>query len=821
MGKAKTSAGTGKNLVIVESPAKAKTIEKYLGGDFVVRASFGHVRDLPESSLGIDIENNFEPNYVILKDKKKVISGLLELAKKAPIIYLSPDPDREGEAIAWHLVSALKIPDGKAKRVTFNEITKKAVVAAFDTPTDIDMNRVNSQQARRILDRIVGYKLSPLLWKKLRKQGLSAGRVQSAALRLVCEREREIMAFKAEEYWRIFALLRASAGEFVAELKRKSGKPFKPANQAQADAVLATVKTAQFVISAIIRKTITRRPYPPFATSQLQQAASSQLGFPPKKTMRIAQQLYEGVALGSEGHQGLITYMRTDSFRLSNDALAQSRSYISTAFGGKYLPETPNFYKSRGNAQEAHEAVRPTDCGRAPDSVRSYLDSDQFKLYQLIWRRTLASQMTPAVFDQTTIELDAAEYGWTAGGRVMLFDGYLKVLNSPHWDAKKEDEELGDEADDAENGNGDNEKLDPDGQVLPDVREGETPTCNRIEPRQKFTMPPPRYSEAGLIKELERKGIGRPSTYADIITKIQAREYTTKEKKAFKATALGMIVNDRLVESFPSLMDLTFTNFMEDQLDKIESNEADWLEVLRKFYTQFSENLERASTEMKDARIGEETDKVCPNCGKPMTLHVGRYGAYLWCTDRSKTASEPGDGHCALRVSIDDNGNPVEKAPEPEATAFVCPKCGTPAMIRKVGRFGPYLECVNADCKERVSLDKDGNMKAKKIAAKTNVPCPKCKSIMIIRDSKRGPFLGCSKFPKCRGTRKMIDELKEMFAVVVAAGGTDKVLELPASHPVFTQTDVETSSPEATEKDAKATKAKPSRSKKKKPADDE
>ena len=771
---------TGKTLVIVESPAKAKTINKYLGDDYVVRASMGHVRDLPSKGMGVDLKT-FIPDYEILESRGKVISELKKLAKTSKDIYLATDLDREGEAIAWHLQQALGIPDARVKRVIFNAITKAEIQKAFAKPNKIDIDRVNAQQARRILDRIVGYEISPLLWRKVAK-GLSAGRVQSVTVRLVVEREREIGGFIPDEYWRLNGIFSTAkdaasakkvAGEwteflasgengernksdrekwlaghdaFVAELVELGGKKFEPKNKADARRAAellglkieidqdtpdpeakgpAAVQSKlagtlasppPFVVRSIDKKRTTSRPPAPFITSTLQQAASSRLGFGAQRTMRLAQTLYEA------GH---ITYMRTDSTNLSGDALNMARAYISTTFGSKYLPEKPNFFSSSNkSAQEAHEAIRPTDATLSPKDAHAKLGADEFKLYQLIWNRFVACQMTPAEFDQTSVTIvtkaGAEEAVFRATGRKLVFDGFMKVAG-----------------------------VSSDDQLLPELIEKQPVHPLELATTQHFTQPPPRFTEASLVKELERLGIGRPSTYASIIQTIQDREYVEQIDRRFHATMLGSIVTDKLIQAFPEVMDLKFTAGMELKLDEIESDHLDWVKLLQDFYGPFHAVVDGALGKIEHAG-GTASPYPCLKCGKPMVYRISKNGFFLSCT---------GYPECDGTQPVDRQGKPTIR----EVSEHKCPTCGR-EMIRRKGRFGEFLGCsgysVKNDagepsCNVIINLDKLGNPQPPKVKISTTVACDKCGAPMILRDSKRGPFLGCSTFPKCRSTKMM------------------------------------------------------------------
>ena len=731
----KTPSARGKNLVIVESPAKAKTINKYLGPSYVVKASIGHVRDLPRSKLGIDTDHGFAPQYLTIRGKKAVIDDLKKASSVAKKVFLAPDPDREGEAIAWHLKEMLALDNTKAKRVTFNEITKDAIKRAFDKPRDIEQNLVNAQQARRILDRLVGYKISPLLWKKVFR-GLSAGRVQSVAVRLICEREREIAAFKPDEYWSLTAYLgkeklsaaqQAALQQFIkqnhgkkraesvdnidnpdeleeeqcpeadaklpegvihADLKKWKGEEPKLGNKAEVDAILAALEGASYIVSKVETKERKDRPKPPYITSTLQQAASIRLGFSARKTMQVAQRLYEGIAIGEEGPTGLITYMRTDSVHLSDFAVNDAREMIERTYGKPYLPEKPNFYKTSGKAQAAHEAIRPSSVARTPEALRAYLEPDQFKLYRLIWERFVSCQMEPAVYAVTTIEVTAADGLFRASGRRLVFDGHARVSGI---------------------------KLDKNEQLLPPLAEQDNLLRHDIRGDQHFTLPPPRFSEASLVKTLEKLGIGRPSTYATIIGTIQDRNYVRSESRRLFASDLGMMVNDIMVANFERIVDTDFTSKMEAQLDKIEEGELDWVDVLGNFYAMFVDEL--ALAEQKIEKIKG-------------------------------------------RAACDENGVPVE-----------CPICAA-GMVERYSKNGKFFGCSRfPECKGTMPLDKRGKILRIK---KEDIECPLCGKELVVRMSRRGPFLGCSTFPACRGTRSLDSEksLKQLEAEVEFAGLT-------------------------------------------------
>jgi DNA topoisomerase-1 len=807
----------GKHLVIVESPAKAKTIGKYLGDAYVVKASIGHVRDLPIKSagkgdLGVNL-TTFEPRYELIKlrGKEKLVAELKKLAKQSDQIYLATDLDREGEAIAWHLKEALGITDAQAHRVIFNAITKPEILKAFSKPTHIDMDRVNAQQARRILDRIVGWEISPILWRKV-PGAKSAGRVQSVAVRLVVEREREIEAFVPAEFWKIGGiftthvqpdhcsrlaaawvefLIRTGNGErtkverekwlaehdaFVTELVEFAGKKFEASDKEMARRVAEALgfvvdkaQTAEdpeakgparnlvtfeghlgqcppFKVRSIDKKRTTSKPPAPFITSTLQQSASSRLSFGAQRAMKLAQTLYEG------GH---ITYMRTDSTNLSAEAINMARGYISSEFGAKYLPAKPNVYSSSNkSAQEAHEAFRPTDTKLTPAEARAKLGHDEARLYELIWRRFVACQMTPAEFDQTTVTVAAptreGDAVFRASGRKLVFDGFMKVAG-----VSSED------------------------QLLPELTQGQPVAPLEIDPTQHFTQPPPRYTEASLVKEMERLGIGRPSTYAAIIETIQNREYVEQIDRRFHATMLGMVVIDKLIQAFPEIMDVKFTAGMEGQLDEIEEQHKDWVKLLRDFYGPFHKTVEGALDKIDHAG-GKASPYKCAKCGKPMVYRISKGEFFLACSDTE----------CKTFQSVDKQGQPKMK----EASGINCPVCGR-EMIKRKGRFGEFLGCsgysVKNDkgepsCTTIINLDKEGRPQPPKAPPiKTTVKCEKCGSPMLLRDSKRGPFLGCSTFPKCRST-KMVkklggDDLKQVEALLpLLKESSEKARELAA-----------------------------------------
>jgi DNA topoisomerase-1 len=823
-----------KSLVIVESPAKAKTINKYLGADFTVLASYGHVRDLPrgrrakgEDVVGINIDAGWVPRYVVTereegkgkrRSAKDILNELKKEAGKSAAVYLATDPDREGEAIAWHIEDELGLDDKKTFRITFNEITKGAVQKAIAKPTKIDMDLVKAQEARRMLDRVVGYPLSGLLSKKL-THSLSAGRVQSVALRLVVDREREITAFQSEEYWDLQATVTTAEGQtkpvitvkkvtpkkpveegdvpaepvkapelpegtFVADLAEWQGKKFEAKNEEQATAVANSCVDTTFVVSKVEQKDKLEKPHAPFTTSTLQQQASLRLHYPAKKTMMVAQKLYEGVDLGPEGSVALITYMRTDSVRVSEEAIKAVRSHIGKNFGDKYLPTAANHYASDKSAQEGHEAIRPTDVENTPERVKAYLPTDQFRLYELIYNRFVASQMTPAIFSVTNIEIKAGEGLFKSQGKILKFDGYRRIY-IVH--SKQEDT------------------------MLPQLVELQPLTCLALVPAQHFTQPPARYNEASLVKTLEKEGIGRPSTYATIISKIQERGYVEQKERRFYATELGIAVTDLLVQNFPNVLDVKFTSQMETDLDRIENAKIDWKRVLNEFYKPFARSLKEAETKLlaikdeltdeicpqcgaqlaikwsrktKDKflgcsrypeckyikpREGEEdrapqpTEHMCPDCGKPLLRRMGKYGPFLACS---------GYPECKTIMNFDAEGKPV---PSAQKTEHKCEKCGSPMVIRQ-GKRGPFLACsAYPKCKNAKDVDKDGNPVQ---PLDTGVTCVKCGGPMVIRRGPRGPFLGCAAYPKCRSTQQLPADLKEKVKEMLPASAKKPVPEV-------------------------------------------
>src|SRR6202171_3502538 len=800
-----------RSLFIVESPAKAKTINKYLGRNYTVKASIGHVMDLPKKTIGIrlpgeeeggkkkkkskakkgskktkaqekapgklisiDDDKIFEPTLQIIAGKGKVINDLRKAAITADAVYLAGDPDREGEAISAHLAMVLSKPakyieqepsvsrykkkDAKPEepvkkedeteakkevvaidpkkifRVTFNEITPKAIRAAFDKPRQVDTNLVDAQQARGVLDRLVGYKISPLLWNKVRR-GLSAGRVQTVALRLIVDREQQIKAFVPQEYWTIHAML--EAGEpplFEAKLFKHKGEDIAVSNQESADKIVAAVSKAKWQVASVAQKEKKRNPPPPFTTSKLQQAAYNRLRYTAKRTMSLAQKLYEGVELGDEGSVALITYMRTDSVHVSNDALIQVRELIPERFGPNYLPEKPNYYKSKKDAQEAHEAVRPTDAMRAPEDVRKYLEDDLFKLYQLMWQRFVASQMLPAIFDQTTIDISAGDYTFRATGSVQKFDGYLRVYQMPASNADREDDEKDDEG---------------EGRALPQVTEGQTLRLEKIRPDQHFTEPPPRYNDATLVKELEEKGIGRPSTYASIISTLVEREYVKKDQGRFNPTMLGERVSVLLIKSFEDIFDVTFTARLEEELDEIEEGKLPWRVAVKEFWDKFVVDLDKAGDEMLSYKAGIPTGKKCEKCGEGELLErISRHGFFLGCS-RYPDCDFIQDLSPELGEENSGDANKIE----------YCDNCGKEMAIKR-GRFGVFLACTGyPDCKTTRRLV-EGTRIARQPDEPLDEKCTLCDSGLVKKHGRFGEFIGCSNYPKCKYTRPITMGIK-------------------------------------------------------------
>jgi DNA topoisomerase-1 len=719
-----------KNLVIVESPAKARTLEKYLGRDFQVKASVGHVVDLPKSKLGVDVKKDFAPDFHVIQGKKKVIDDLKKAAKGKVNIYLASDPDREGEAIAWHIADQVAKNHKRVHRVLINEITKKAVQDAIAKPQELDRNKFDAQIARRVLDRLVGYQISPLLWKKVRR-GLSAGRVQSVAVRLVCEREREIRAFESVEYWSLAAHLEGRLPpSFKARLvqwqeQKVDNKKFRLENEAHVQEIVKSLDGASWEIGEVEKKERRRYPTPPFVTSKLQQEAARKLGFQPRRTMQLAQQLYEGVELGSEGSVGLITYMRTDSTRVSADALAAVRQHIQTQFGKNYVPTKPNSFRSKKGAQDAHEAIRPTALEYTPERVRRYMRRDMFQLYSLIWDRFVASQMVPAVYDQTVFEIPIREAVFRATGQQIKFDGFMRVYIEGR-----------DERAAQANGEDESESADDLAGLLPDLQKGDALTLLSMEPRQHFTQPPPRYTQASLIKELDERGIGRPSTYAAIISNILDREYVVQsESRSLAPTDLGFLVIDLLVESFPDILNVEFTAGMEDELDKIEDGKEKWTRAMKRFYTPFSRDLKKAEKEMRDVKRQEvPTDIACDKCGAMMVIKWGRNGEFLACPQYPECKN-------TKNFKRSETGE-IEIVAE-EEVGETCEQCGRPMLLRW-GKFGKFLGCSGyPECKNIQPLEKPADI---------GVKCPECKEGNLKeRKSRWGKlFYGCDQYPNCK-----------------------------------------------------------------------
>lgn len=705
-----------KTLVIVESPAKSKTIKKILGDSFQIEASYGHIRNLPTKdpktdNLGFDVNNNFEPKFEIIPNKKDVVKKLNDLSKRFDNILIASDPDREGEAIAWHVRQILTVPDEKIKRIEFNEITPKAVKYSVEHPRAINMDMVQAQQTRQILDKLVGYKLSPVLWKQMGNYNLSAGRVQSVALRMICEREDEIEAFKPQEYWSIHAELSKEGKSFEAELSKIKGKSVEKniKNEEQALKIVEELKASDFNVEKITNKTTKRKPTAPFITSTLQRAASTKLGFGVQKTMQVAQKLYEGIEIDG-GAVGLITYMRTDSVRVSDDAMAMAKDFILNNYGEKYYPDKANVYvKGKQNVQDAHEAIRPSYLDKTPESIKQYLDNDQYRLYKLIWEKFMSSQMANAEIANKSIEISAGDYTLKAGTSKTVFDGFLKLYNDSEDENETEKESK-----------------------IPDLEQGDKVVCNKIDPKQHFTQPPPRYNEASLVKALEEHGIGRPSTYATIITVIQTRKYVEKRDKALHPTILGRAVSKQLVEQFADIMDYKFTAGMEEKLDLIAEKKAIWNVVLKEFYDPFMDEVQAVMKTAQKVKI--ETNIKCPKCGKPMLVKSGKNGSqFLGCSGYPECKSI-----MSLNVLTEQDANP-ETEQQQEIAEEKCDKCGSD-MIFKTGPYGKYLQCTNEECKNRKPYHKS-----------TGVTCPKCgEGEIVFKKSKKGTvFFGCNKYPKC------------------------------------------------------------------------
>jgi DNA topoisomerase I len=738
-----------KSLVIIESPGKAKAIQKYLGRDFTVEASFGHVKDLPKSDLGVDVENGFETEYTVIPGKEKVLAKLKKLAKGMDNIYLAPDPDREGEAIAAHLAEELggdafgktskkkkskKGADGDGNgthihRVRFNEITQRAVKEAFEKAGTIDQNLVAAQQTRRVLDRLVGYQVSPLLWDKVRR-GLSAGRVQTVALRLIVERDREIKAYQKIEYWTLDAHLAGpKPPAFDAHLVGANPDKNVIQNEEAAKRLEQGLKDAQWTVASVDKKERRRSPTPPFTTSKLQQDSSRKLRFSVKRTMMLAQRLYEGIELGEEGQVGLITYMRTDSVNVSNDALAEVREYISQQFGPQFLPEQPNTYKSKKSAQEAHEAIRPTSVAHHPDSVKQYLKDDEFKVYKLIWQRFLASQMNPAVFDQTTVDIEAKTSApepvpFRVTGSVLKFEGFLKVYEESKEGKDEEDEALK--------------------HKLPALEAGQKLTLRELKPEQHFTEAPPRYNEASLVKELEERGIGRPSTYATILSTIQERQYVQKIGGKFVPTEIGLVVTDLLVKNFADIFDPQYTARLEEELDEIEEGKEKWTDALGEFYKKFEKDLRYAEKHMENIkRMEKQTDQKCERCGAPLVIKWGKHGSFFACSTYDKT--DPNS--CTFTKENPIDLPELDSADVQETTQEeYCENCGRP-MVLKRGRFGQFMACTGyPDCKTTRRLDQGKKVPDIPLDEK----CPKCDRNMVLRHGRYGEFVSCSGYPDCK-----------------------------------------------------------------------
>jgi len=699
------------NLVIVESPTKERTISKFLDKNFIVKSSYGHIRDLPEKELGIDIENNFAPRYEILPKAKTNIKILSSLSKKSSKIYLATDFDREGEAIAWHLTYALNLDKNKVYRITFHEITPEAIKQAINEPRDIDMSLVNSQQARRILDRLVGYKLSPLLWEKIQR-GLSAGRVQSVAVRLICDREEEIKKFVPQEYWLVKVELKKpeiSGTNFIADLISKEGKKYDKLDiktKSDADQIINDISNKQFKVNKITKKEKKRHPPSPFLTATLQQESARILKFSPSKTMMIAQQLYEGINLGKMGQIGLITYMRTDSLNMAEVAINEIRKYINEKYGTNYLPDKPRRYKTKlKTAQEAHECIRPTSIYREPDKIKGYLSEDQYKLYKLIWTKTLACQMADAIYDTVTVDIEADKYLFRANGHTVKFASFLEI--SPESDDKKD-------------------------VILPQMNENEILELVKPISEQHFTEPPPRYNESSLIKELEKNGIGRPSTYAPIIETILKRRYVKLTNHKFYPTELGIIVNNLLKQHFSEIVDTKFTATIEEKLDKIAQGKVQWTKIIEEFYRPFEKKLLNAHNNITKEKNIKETDEKCPKCGSVMYIRDGRFGKFLACSKYPE---------CKSIISLDKDGNKIL----PEKLDEKCPKCGK-VLVKRVGKRGAFIAC-------------SGFPKCRYIKSEeTGEKCPKCGKELVKRVGKKGPFIACSGYPKCKFTKNIITE---------------------------------------------------------------
>jgi DNA topoisomerase-1 len=712
-----------KNLVIVESPAKAKTINKFIGKDYLVKASVGHVRDLPKSELGVN-EQTFEPKYEVLEGKEKVVSELKAAAKKADNIFIASDPDREGEAIGWHVMTLLGGDSKKVRRILFHEITKNAVKKAIEHPGEIDMNKVNAQQARRVLDRLVGYKLSPLLWDKVRR-GLSAGRVQSVAMKMIVDREEEIKAFVPVEYWTFAAKLAGGTPPpFMAKLTKIDGKKAEVPNEEQARTIEAALKSGRFVVTEVARKEKKSSAAPPFITSTLQRTAYNRFKYPVKRTMQIAQKLYEGKELGSLGFAGLITYMRTDSVRISDEALGEVRQYIAAKYGDDILPDKPNVYrvKKAAQAQEAHEAIRPTSMDLDPEKIKDFLTKEEYYIYKMIWDRFVASQMKPAIFDVTDADITVGNLTLRASGEVLKFPGFLAVFRDVN--ADDEDEEKHDE------------------KALPPLNEGDVLQLVDLDTKQNFTQPPPRYTEATLVKALEDNGIGRPSTYGAILTTIQARDYTYKHEGKFHPSHLGALVVKLLKQSFGDIIDESYTASLEERLDEVEDGQTEWTDLMKEFSGKFNADLERAADEMQSVKgTGVETDEKCENCGSPMVIKFGRFGEFLACSNYPdcKTTKEMAKGDAAAATSDDEQ--------------IICDKCGKPMALKR-SRFGQFFACTGyPDCKN--TKDPRLMKQAANLPSEPQPPCENCGKEMVLKSGRYGPFYSCSGYPDCKTIRKI------------------------------------------------------------------
>lgn len=718
--KPKRNETAKKALVIVESPSKAKTIQKYLGRDFIVKASVGHIKDLPKSKLGVDPDKGFVVDYQVIPSKKKVIDELHKAFSRVPTLYLATDPDREGEAIAWHIQDELKAAPGnkgkKIYRILLNAITKPAIQAAIQEPTTLNTDKFNAQQARRILDRLVGYKISPLLWDKVRR-GLSAGRVQSVALRLIVEREKEISIFKPEEFWDIEALFKKASQGIPTRLFKVNGENPELPDEKTTTALITSFEKSPFSVTSIERKERQRRPVPPYITSRLQQDGARKLGFSAKKTMMLAQRLYEGVDLGDLGTSGLITYMRTDSVRIEPGALEAARSYILEKYGKEFLPETPNFYKSRKGAQDAHEAIRPTTLDFPPERVKHFLDKDEYRLYALIWNRFLSSQMTPAIYDQTVIDIEGqsnknVRITFRATGSIIKFQGFMAL----YLDGQDEGEGEGEEKESI--------------LQLQDLKEGDAVKLAEITPSQHFTQPPPRYTDASLIKELEEKGIGRPSTYASILSNLQDREYVERRENKYFPSELGQVVTDLLVDAFPEYLNVEFTAGMENSLDEIEEGRMEYKQTLKEFWKPFEKVLEKAKKHMKNVKAQEiPTDIKCSKCNNTMIIKWGKMGSFLACSNYPECKN-------TMDYKKDEQGK-IVIVPK-EITDKICEKCSNP-MIVKSGKFGKFLACSDyPNCKSTLPFT-------------IGIACPVCKEgEMAQKQSRYGKlFYSCNKWPKC------------------------------------------------------------------------